>query len=99
MQTKKHWSDTSAAQAAAVLLHQLAPHRPPAPQPGEVWGAIAHQAYIAFVQICKGGSDDAGTYDEDEALVRRALKRLDDLESDWAVRNLTTPLKPEKLND
>jgi hypothetical protein len=32
------------------------------------------------VQICKGGSDDAGTYDADEAIVRRALKRLDELE-------------------
>jgi hypothetical protein len=42
--------------------------------------ALAPGAYIAFVQICKGNSDDAGTYLEDEELVRRALKRLDELE-------------------
>lgn len=42
---------------------------------------LAQKAYVAFVQICKGGSDDAGTYDADEELVRRALKRLDALES------------------
>ena len=41
---------------------------------------LAQEAYVAFVQICKGGSDDAGTYEADEALVRRALKRLDRLE-------------------
>ena len=41
---------------------------------------LAQKAYVAFVQICKGGSDDAGTYDADEAIVRRALKRLDELE-------------------
>ena len=41
---------------------------------------LAQEAYVAFVQICKGGSDDAGTYDADEAIVRRALKRLDELE-------------------
>jgi hypothetical protein len=34
---------------------------------------------VAFVQICKGNSDDAGTYDEDERLVRTALTCLDDL--------------------
>jgi hypothetical protein len=42
---------------------------------------LAHKAYVAFVQICKGGSDDAGTYESDEQLVRLALKRLDALES------------------
>lgn len=42
---------------------------------------IAHKAYVAFVQICKGGSDDAGTYDADEELVRSALKRLNALET------------------
>jgi hypothetical protein len=42
--------------------------------------ALAQQAYVAFVQICKGNSDDAGTYAEDEKLVRQALKRLDDVE-------------------
>ena len=42
---------------------------------------LAQEAYVAFVQICKGGSDDAGTYDADEEIVRRALKRLDELES------------------
>ena len=42
--------------------------------------AIAEEAYLAFVQICKGSSDDAGTYDADEKLVRRALKKLSDLE-------------------
>jgi hypothetical protein len=41
---------------------------------------LAQEAYVAFVQICKGGSDDAGTYDADEAIVRCALKRLDELE-------------------
>lgn len=41
---------------------------------------LAHKAYVAFVQICKGGSDDAGTYEDDEAIVRAALKRLDELE-------------------
>ena len=41
---------------------------------------LAQEAYVAFVQICKGGSDDAGTYDADEEIVRRALKRLDELE-------------------
>ena len=62
----------------------------PPPEPKEVGDAIAHQAYVAFVQICKGGSDDAGTYEEDEALVRCALKRLDKLESALA----TPPPKP-----
>jgi hypothetical protein len=42
--------------------------------------ALASDAYTAFVQICKGNSDDAGTYLEDEEIVRRALKRLDELE-------------------
>ena len=42
---------------------------------------LAQEAYVAFVQLCKGGSDDAGTYDADEEIVRRALKRLDELES------------------
>lgn len=50
---------------------------PPEPVPVE---AIAEQAYVAFVQICKGNSDDAGTYNADEELVRRALKKLSDLE-------------------
>jgi hypothetical protein len=58
---------------------------PAAPEVGEVWDPIAHQAYIAFVQICKGNSDDAGTYDKDELLVCCALKRLDKLESDRAA--------------
>ena len=61
----------------------------PPPEPKEMGDAIAHQAYVAFVQICKGGSDDAGTYEEDEALVRCALKRLDTLESARAA--LATP--------
>jgi len=47
--------------------------------------ALAQQAYVAFVQICKGNSDDAGTYAEDEELVRQALKRLDDLEQAAAL--------------
>ena len=42
--------------------------------------SLAEEAYIAFVQICKGNSDDAGTYDADEALVRRALEKLQQLE-------------------
>lgn len=42
--------------------------------------SLAQEAYIAFVMICKGNSDDAGTYDADEALVRRALERLQQLE-------------------
>ena len=42
---------------------------------------LAQEAYVAFVQLCKGRSDDAGTYDADEEIVRRALKRLDELES------------------
>jgi hypothetical protein len=42
--------------------------------------SLAHEAYVAFVQICKGNSDDADTYEADEELVRRALKRLSDLE-------------------
>jgi len=41
---------------------------------------LAQKAYVAFVQICKGRSDDAGTYQADEALVRRALRRLHELE-------------------
>jgi hypothetical protein len=49
-------------------------------QPEPVAPTLAHEAYVAFVQICKGNSDDAGTYEADEELVRRALKRLDDLE-------------------
>jgi hypothetical protein len=49
-------------------------------QPEPVTPTLAHEAYVAFVQICKGSSDDAGTYEADEELVRRALKRLDDLE-------------------
>jgi hypothetical protein len=43
--------------------------------------SLAQKAYVAFVQICKGGSDDAGTYSEDEALVRQALSRLNELET------------------
>jgi len=49
-------------------------------QPEPAGPSLAHEAYIAFVQICKGNSDDAGTYEADEELVRRALKRLSDLE-------------------
>jgi hypothetical protein len=49
-------------------------------RPESVVPTLAHEAYVAFVQICKGNSDDAGTYEADEELVRRALKRLDDLE-------------------
>ena len=41
---------------------------------------LAQQAYAAFVLICQGMSDDAGTYETDEAIVRAALKRLDELE-------------------
>jgi hypothetical protein len=48
------------------------------PEPEGV--TLAHDAYVAFVQICKGNSDDAGTYEADEELVRRALKRLSDLD-------------------
>jgi len=48
------------------------------PEPQGV--TLAHDAYVAFVQICKGNSDDAGTYEADEELVRRALKRLSDLD-------------------
>jgi hypothetical protein len=59
--------------------------KPPAAQPEppvapKEKSALAQQAYVAFVQICKGNSDDAGTYAEDEELVRQALKHLDDLE-------------------
>lgn len=42
---------------------------------------MAQNAYTAFVQICKGNSDEAGTYEQDEEIVRQALKRLDDLEA------------------
>jgi hypothetical protein len=49
-------------------------------QPEPQGPSLAHEAYVAFVQICKGNSDDAGTYKADEELVRRALKRLSDLE-------------------
>jgi hypothetical protein len=49
-------------------------------QPEAEGASLAHEAYVAFVQICKGNSDDAGTYESDEELVRRALKRLSDLE-------------------
>jgi hypothetical protein len=55
---------------------------------------LAQEAYVAFVQICKGGSDDAGTYDADEAIVRRALKRLDELEG-----ALLAQPEPEGLTD
>jgi hypothetical protein len=48
------------------------------PEPEGV--SLAHEAYVAFIQICKGNSDDAGTYEADEELVRCALKRLSDLE-------------------
>ena len=58
---------------AVALLTIRRPRRPKPP-------SLAEEAYIAFVQICKGNSDDAGTYDADEALVRRALKRLQELE-------------------
>jgi hypothetical protein len=47
---------------------------------------LADEAYVAFVQICKGNSDDAGTYEADEELVRRALKRLSDLERRPAIK-------------
>lgn len=49
-------------------------------RPVSTEAGLAHDAYIAFVQICKGNSDDAGTYDSDEKLVRRALQRLSELE-------------------
>jgi hypothetical protein len=72
---------------AATLLGQKAAettHWRPAtlaqPEPEAGQPAIAEEAYLAFVQICKGNSDDAGTYDADEKLVRRALKKLSDLE-------------------
>jgi hypothetical protein len=57
------------------------------PPPGLVQG-MANDAYVAFVQICKGNSDDAGTYDVDEKIVRQALARLDELE------RLGTPPQP-----
>jgi hypothetical protein len=53
---------------------------------------IAQEAYVAFVQICKGNSDDAGTYEKDEDLVRTALKRLDELEN--ASRSRRAPAPP-----
>ena len=63
---RDYWSSAKDLRAA---------RRPAAPP------TLAEEAYIAFVQICKGNSDDAGTYDADEALVRRALQRLQELEN------------------
>ena len=60
------------------------------PEPEGV--SLAHEACVAFVQICKGNSDDAGTYEADEELVRCALKRLSDLEKG---RPAIEPVPPE----
>jgi hypothetical protein len=66
-------------------------------QPAPEGVSLAHEAYVAFVQICKGNSDDAGTYEADEELVRRALKRLSDLE---LARPAIEPVpEPEVLTD
>jgi hypothetical protein len=51
------------------------------------------------VQICKGGSDDAGTYDADEAIVRRALKRLDELEGALLAQPVAEGPTDDKLMD
>jgi hypothetical protein len=69
--------------ALDVARQELARFARPAIEPvpvAERLPALAEQAYVAFVQICKGNSDDAGTYDADEELVRRALKKLSGLE-------------------
>jgi len=78
-------SSAAALRACYNLGRQHGAAQPPAAQPEppvapKEKSALAQQAYVAFVQICKGNSDDAGTYAEDEELVRQALKRLDDLE-------------------
>ena len=68
-----HWQNLA---THPDLIPFLRAARRPKPKPK----SLAEEAYIAFVQICKGNSDDAGTYDADEALVRRALERLQELE-------------------
>jgi hypothetical protein len=70
----------AAALAEAILSHPDCSYDSPAIEPEPQGPSLAHEAYVAFVQICKGNSDDAGTYEADEELVRRALKRLSDLE-------------------
>jgi hypothetical protein len=69
-----------AVRALYDLGRQHGAAQPEPPVAPKEKSALAQQAYVAFVQICKGNSDDAGTYAEDEELVRQALKRLDDLE-------------------
>jgi hypothetical protein len=64
-------------------------------QPAPEGVSLAHEAYVAFVQICKGNSDDAGTYEADEELVRCALKRLSDLEKRRpAIKPVSEPEGP-----
>jgi hypothetical protein len=60
---------------------------------------LADEAYVAFVQICKGNSDDAGTYEADEELVRRALKRLSDLERRPAIEPVSVAERPPRPED
>jgi hypothetical protein len=59
--------------------------------------AIAEEAYVAFVQICKGNSDDAGTYDADEELVRCALKKLSGLEHNAQPVPVPAPMSADTL--
>lgn len=76
----------------------LARYARPAIEPVPEGPSLAHEAYIAFVQICKGNSDDAGTYEADEELVRRALKRLSDLEHRPAIKPVPDAKARELLN-
>jgi hypothetical protein len=73
-------AETPANELVARLMAALAATAAALAQPEPQGPTLAHEAYVAFVQICKGNSDDAGTYEADEELVRRALKRLSDLE-------------------
>jgi hypothetical protein len=75
----------SGEQLAWAQARALARWGRPAVKPEPQGPTLADEAYVAFVQICKGNSDDAGTYEADEELVRRALKRLSDLERRPAI--------------
>lgn len=77
----------------AVLARWGRPAIKPVPvaEPEPQRPTLADEAYVAFVQICKGNSDDADTYEADEELVRRALKRLNDLERRPTIEPVLAP--------
>jgi hypothetical protein len=89
----------SGEQLAWAQARALARWGRPAVKPEPQGPTLADEAYVAFVQICKGNSDDAGTYEADEELVRRALKRLSDLERRPAIEPVSVAERPPRPED